>query len=88
MAYDMTDLCTGRAAARARTWPCQGVCHDTIIVSWLRGATVVSRYSATRATIWRRMRHDTDTYACDTDEEPAIWRAIVLTATQVHDTAG
>ena len=59
MAYDTVGLLAGRVVGRAGAWPGQGACHDTIVVSWLRGATIVSRYNAVRATIRRRMRHDT-----------------------------
>ena len=59
MAYDAVGLRARRAAGRARAWPGQGACHDTIVVSWLRGATIVSRYRAARAAIRRRMHHDT-----------------------------
>ena len=66
MAYDTVDLRAGHATVRARAWPGQGACHDTIVVSWLRRATVVSRYSAAKAAIRRSAPCDTAQGRCDT----------------------
>ena len=60
----------------AQAWPGQGECHDTIIVSWVRGATVVSRHSVARAAIWRPTPCNTAQERCDTHDRSVTRRAI------------